>query len=418
MTDTFDVRITPCKLSGTVEIPSSKSMTHRMIICAGLADGTSHLENISFSKDIYATLDAIKALGADYSIEGKTVTVKGIGGNIPEKAIIDCCESGSTLRFMIPVAAALGTKSTFTGKGRLPQRPITPYIREMSANGSEFIYQENTMPFTVKGRLHAGKFHIEGDISSQFITGLLFALPLLDGNSEIILTSPLQSKPYADMTVECLSKFGIDISETENGYSIKGNQKYVPYSSKVEGDYSQAAFFCVANAIGNEVDIQNLSPESIQGDKKIIEIISDLCYNKNSNDNQDYCINAENIPDLVPILAVLGSLSGRIFRITNIERLKIKESDRITSTADMINSIGGKAHAFNDSLVTEPVEFFTGGTVDSFNDHRIVMASAIAATKSINDIVIFNANAVDKSYPDFFDDYNNIGGKANVINVE
>lgn len=415
MSEIFDIRINPCKLSGTVEIPSSKSMTHRMIICAGLADGTSVLDNVSFSKDIYATLDAVKALGAEYSVNQKSITIKGIGKNVPQKAVIDCCESGSTLRFMIPVAAALGVESIFEGSGRLPQRPITPYIREMSANGSEFVYTENTMPFTVKGNLHSGKFSIEGDISSQFITGLLYALPLLDGDSEIILTSPLQSKPYADMTIDCLSKFGISISETEKGYFVKGNQKYKPFSSKVEGDYSQAAFFYVANAVGNNIDIRNLLPDSIQGDKKIVEIISDLCYNKNDS---EYCINAENIPDLVPVLAVLGSLSGKVFRITNIERLKIKESDRIISTADMITAIGGKARAYSDSLVIEPVEYFTGGTVDSINDHRIVMAAAIAATRSLNDIVIFNANAVNKSYPDFFEDYNNIGGKANVINVE
>ena len=413
----MDIRITPSKLNGTVSVPSSKSITHRMLICAGLADGISVIRNISFSKDIHATINAMKALGAEFEINGSSVTVTGIGRKSAENAVIDCCESGSTLRFMIPVAAVLGTAAEFRGQGRLPQRPITPYIREMSDKGITFNY-DNTMPFSISGKLKGGKYCLEGDISSQFITGMLLALPLAENDSEIIMTSPLQSKPYADMTVRCLENFGIEINETDNGYYIKGNQHYKPYNTAVEGDYSQAAFFFVADAIGNNVKISNLADESIQGDKKIVEIISALCYNNSGNEKSVYSVDAENIPDLVPVLAVLCSLSGKTSEITGIQRLKIKESDRIISTADMINSLGGKAIPSDDSLLIKPVESFIGGTVDSCGDHRIVMSAAIAATRARGDVVILNADAVEKSYPDFFSDFNNIGGKANVINVE
>ncbi len=413
----MDIRITPSKLNGTVSVPSSKSITHRMLICAGLADGISVIENISFSKDIYATINAMKALGAEFEINKGSVTVTGIGRKSAENAVIDCCESGSTLRFMIPVAAVLGTAAEFRGQGRLPKRPITPYIREMSDKGIIFNY-DNTMPFSISGKLKGGKYCLEGDISSQFITGMLLALPLAENDSEIIMTSPLQSKPYADMTVRCLENFGIEINETDNGYYIKSNQHYKPYNTAVEGDYSQAAFFFVADAIGNNVKISNLADESIQGDKKIVEIISALCYNDIRNEKSIYSVDAENIPDLVPVLAVLCSLSGKTAEITGIERLKIKESDRIISTADMINSLGGKAIPSDDSLLIKPVDSFIGGTVDSCGDHRIVMSAAIAATRARGDVVILNADAVEKSYPDFFNDFNNIGGKANVINVE
>ncbi len=252
----MDIKIIPGKLNGTVSIPSSKSMTHRVLIGAALAKGKSVISNVTFSKDIYATIDALKASGADITAVGNTVTVNGLCGRCPQNAEIDCCESGSTLRFMIPVTAALGINSVYKGQGRLPERPITPYLRELPQKGITFDY-ENTMPFTVSGKLLSGKYSLEGNISSQFITGLLFALPLLEGDSEIILTSPLESKPYADMTIESLKLFGIDIKETQKGYYIKGSQQYHSSDVSVEGDYSQAAFFYVANALGSNVKIEN-----------------------------------------------------------------------------------------------------------------------------------------------------------------
>ncbi len=411
----MDIKIIPSKLSGNVNIPSSKSMTHRTLISAALASGKSVISNVTFSRDIYATIDALKAAGAQISVSENTVEVTGILENAPENAVIDCCESGSTLRFMIPVTAALGITAVYKGQGRLPERPVTPYIRELTQKGIEFDYN-NTMPFTVSGKLEPGRFELEGNVSSQFITGLMFALPLLDGDSEIVMTSRLESKPYADMTISCLKDFGVIISETENGYFIKGRQKYIPSDIAVEGDYSQAAFFYVANALGSHISINNLSAISSQGDKKIVEIINGLCYN-NSESPDGFNIDASDIPDLVPVLAVLGTFCGGKSIIFNAARLKIKESDRLAATAEALNSLGGKVTPTDDGLVIEHSEL-CGGTADSAGDHRIAMSAAIAATICSKPVIIKNAESVEKSYPDFFSDYTNLGGTANVINME
>lgn len=413
----MDVKIEPSKLEGTVKIPSSKSYAHRMLICAGLADGKSIIKGVNFSKDIEATISAMTALGAKFEVNGSEITVCGISSVSSETADIYCNESGSTLRFIIPVAAALGKTSTFHGKGRLPQRPIDIYIRELSNKKITFNYH-NTMPFKISGKLSAGDFCLEGDVSSQFVTGLLFALPMLDGDSRIIMKSHLESKPYADMTIASLKLFGIEITETDCGYSIKGNQKYIPNNCTVEGDYSQAAFFFTANAIGNNIKIENLIENSAQGDKKILEIIDEMCYN--GKDGKLGCFSADcsDIPDLVPILAVLGSFGTKQSKIFNAKRLKIKESDRLLAISSALNSIGGKITALDDGLIIEPVQCFTGGEIDSFGDHRIVMCGAIASTRSKYPVIIKGAQAVEKSYPDFFRDFSKLGGILNVINLE
>ena len=253
----MDIKITPSLLSGSVQIPPSKSVAHRLIISAALAKGTSKISNIYLSKDINATIEAMKSLGADIEVEGDVATVRGIEAP-PEKAVIDCCESGSTLRFLIPVACALGVECTFIGKGKLPQRPITPYIDQFPAHGIEFDFSKakegEFLPCTVKGKLASGRFEIDGGISSQFITGLLFALPLVDGDSEIALTSHLESRPYVDITIGCIRNFGGDVAETEMSYTVKGGQQLEACDGMVEGDYSQAAFFKVANALGSNIE--------------------------------------------------------------------------------------------------------------------------------------------------------------------
>ena len=411
----MDIRITPAKLSGSVTIPSSKSYAHRALICAALAEGSSVISGINMSKDIEATISAMNALGADCHETGEgKVAVTGIG-RASEKAVIDCNESGSTLRFISPVAAALGADTEFHGRGRLPERPIDIYTRELSRKGISFDY-DHTMPFSISGKLESGIFEVEGDVSSQFITGLLFALPLLKGDSVIKLTSHLESKPYADITIDCLKKFGIEVQECSEGYRICGGQKYKPCDMAVEGDYSQAAFFYTANALGGEITLHNLNKNSVQGDKKILEIIDDMCY----NGNELNCFNADcsDIPDLVPVLTVLGCFGKDVSRIYNAKRLKIKESNRLEAISVTLNSLGGKVTVTDDGLVIEPVEKLHGGVVDSFGDHRIVMSAAIAAEKADGDIIIKGAEAVEKSYPDFFRDYNNLGGKANVITLE
>lgn len=408
----MDLRLTPHKLSGTVQIPASKSMAHRAIICAALSGGTSHITGVTFSKDIYATLSVMKALGATYEISGDRIEISGIR-EPSATATADCCESGSTLRFLIPVAAVLGTKTTFLGQGRLPERPITPYLRELPKFGTKFDYQ-NTMPFTIEGKLHAGRFELEGDISSQFITGLLLALPLAEGDSDIVMTSPLQSKPYADMTIDCMAHFGVKVAETDYGYHISGGQTYQAADVPVEGDFSQAAFFFAANAIGNDVTLANIPEKSAQGDRKAVEILREMWYNK----EEPLIVDATDIPDLVPILTVAASLCPRKVRITGAQRLRIKESDRLETTAALVNTLGGKVKILPDGLDIEPVKTFIGGEVDSAGDHRIAMCAAIAATRSQGEVIIRGAECVEKSYPVFFEDYQTLGGVTNGIHLE
>ena len=408
----MDIRIEPSQLRGTVDIPASKSCAHRALISAALAEGISVISGVSMSKDIEATIGAMTALGAEFSVDGTTVTVSGISSRM-DKAVIDCNESGSTLRFVIPIAAALGTNSRFIGRGRLPQRPIDIYTRELGKNGIKFLTE--TMPYDITGTLKGGIFEIEGNVSSQFVTGLLFALPLLEGNSEIRLTSHLESRPYVDITIDILRRFGITVENSENGFRIVGGQKYKPYDYRVEGDYSQAAFFYVANALGSEVNIANLVPDSVQGDRKILEILNETCYNGSIG---CYRADCSDIPDLVPILAVLGAFGSGESVIYNAQRLRIKESDRLVTTAAMLNELGGDVAVTEDGLIIRPTGRMHGGTIDSAGDHRIVMAAAIAATKTDGAVIIRGAEAAEKSYPDFFKDYIHLGGKANVIDLE
>ncbi len=408
----MDMLIKPSELHGKVDIPSSKSVAHRMLICAALA-GNSEISGINFSKDIDATIQAMSALGSMIYTDQNSADIPNEIAP-PEKAVIDCNESGSTLRFIIPIAAALGVETEFHGRGRLPQRPIDIYTRELTKHGITFDYN-NTMPFTISGRLTSGTYEIEGNVSSQFITGLLFALPLLDGDSEIILTSHLESRPYVDITIDTLKRFGISILETEKGFKVKGGQSYEPHDEQVEGDYSQAAFFYTANALGSKVDIQNLKKDSVQGDKAIVDII------KGSVSNgviSGFSVDCSDIPDLVPILSVLGAYGNKPSVIFNAERLRIKESDRLAACADMLNNLGGNVTVTPDGLKIQPTGGLRGGIVDSCGDHRIVMAAAIAALRCDGEVIIKGAEAAEKSYPHFFADYTTLGGKAYVIDME
>lgn len=415
----MNVKITPTKLIGRIKAPSSKSFSHRMIIAAALAGGVSEISNINPSVDIEATASAMTALGAAILGGGSVYTVKGID-KPAQKAEIDCHESGSTLRFIIPIAAALGVDTLFTGCGKLPERPITTYIREFAQKGVKLeicSHKPNTfLPLKSTGKLRGGDFHIEGDVSSQFITGLLYALPLCDEDSRIILTSPLESKPYVDMTIAALDKFGITVTESvgENGcpvYSVKGGQKYTPADCSVEGDYSQAAFFFTANALGSEITVDNLNPNSVQGDKKILEIIEEIGYNKvECGKYKPFTADAADIPDIVPILTVLGCFTQPESTVVNAKRLKIKESDRLKAIADAMNAIGGNVTAGDDFLRIVPVKNFCGGFINGCNDHRIVMASAIASTMSDGCVTISDCEAVSKSYPSFWDDFKSLGG--------
>lgn len=411
----MDVLIYPSKLNGEVLVPSSKSEAHRLIICAALSRGRCVISNVFMSQDIKATIGAVTALGAKVEIEGNTLSVNGIE-NIPEEATIDCCESGSTLRFLIPVAAALGVKTTFIGKGKLPERPITPYLTELTKNGVVFDYN-NTMPFTVSGKLTSGVFEVRGDISSQFITGLLLALSRASGESEIILTSKLESKPYADMTVNCLERFGVRVIETVRGYKISGCEALKPCDCEVEGDYSQAAFFVVANVLGSSIKLSGLNEKSLQGDMKIVEICRKIVYN-NKDKPKAFTADCSDIPDLVPILTVLACMCDGQTVLSNVQRLRIKESDRLQAISDCINTLGGDVRCFDDRLVINGVDGLHGGKISSYNDHRIAMAAAIATTVADGEVIIEDAQCVKKSYPHFFEDYKKLGGKLNGFSME
>ena len=404
----MDLKITPGKLKGSLTVPPSKSAAHRMVIAASLSDGVSTITNLSSSADILATMNSMRSLGAQIVFNGDTAVIEGIK-SVPDNAVLDCCESGSTLRFLIPVACALGVSSEFTGRGLLPQRPITPLIEELPNHGISFDFSkaENncTLPCSVKGKLTPGEYSISGSVSSQFITGLLFALPLLDSDSSIKLTSHLESRPYVDITIGVLRDFGCEISCTENGFSVKGNQRMHPFSGAVEGDYSQAAFFFAANVLGSDVEIKGLRTDSLQGDKQITEI----CKNALSG-GKAFRLDCSDIPDLVPILTVLACFLEGKSEIYNVARLRIKECDRLAAMEDCLNRIGGKVKAYSDKIEIQGVNKLSGGEIQCYNDHRIAMSMAIAATRCEKPLIIRGAECVRKSFPNFFEVYESLGG--------
>lgn len=410
----MDIKITPKKLHGEVIVPPSKSVAHRMIIAAALANGKSTIMNLCPSEDILATMDCMRTLGAKISFDGGTAVIEGIL-NTPDKAVLDCRESGSTLRFLIPIACALNVQAEFLGRAKLPKRPITPFTDEFPKHGITFDFSKAesccTLPCSVSGKLTSGRFEIKGDISSQFITGLMFALPLLDGDSEIILTSPLQSKPYVDITISVLRDFGCVVLKSKSGYLIKGKQQLSPFSGAVEGDYSQSAFFYTANALGSNLKISGLNYNSSQGDKKIVEI----CENYVESNQKPFEIDCSDIPDLVPILSVLACFGKGTSRLTNVARLRFKECDRLSVTAECLNAIGGNVTVNEDSLEIVGVNSLKGGEINSHNDHRIPMAMAIAATRCENLLIIRGAECVRKSFPNFFDVYRSLGGEVEKI---
>ena len=405
----MDIKITPSKLSGKLIVPPSKSISHRMLICAAFCDGTTHIDNLLECMDLHATINALTALGA--KINGKDCSYDITGINQPsQKAAVDCFESGSTLRFMIPIFSAFGCETEFTGRGKLPERPITPLIEPMTENGA--VFETLSMPYRVKGRLNGGKYYIDGSVSSQFITGLLFALSVLSKDSEIILTTRLESKPYVNITIDCMKQFGVGVCETENGYFIKGGQKYQPHNCTVEADMSQSAFFLAANCAGSDIELTNLNLNSVQGDKAIVDIAE-----KFRNGGDLSVIDASDIPDLVPIISVAAAAAnnGKTV-ITGAERLKIKESDRLTAVYESLKALGVDISKTDDGLVINKTGIVGGGAVSGYNDHRMVMALSVLSAVSSGDIILRGAEAVNKSYPNFFEDFSSLGGSYNVIN--
>lgn len=373
----------------------SKSQAHRLLICAAFADKTTELICPETNRDIAATADCLSALGAKIIRSDSGYTVIPIS-DLPEAAVLNCCESGSTLRFLLPIAGALGISTVFKMEGRLSQRPLSPLWEEMERMGCELGWISKD-ELVLKGKLRPGDYDIDGGVSSQFITGLLYATSLLDGDSTIHITGKLESKPYVDMTQQALKQYGI----ISDGFHMKGGQTYhSPGKLTVEGDWSNGAFFLAAKHLGNEVEILNLDPNSSQGDRAAATLLPLL--------KDRVTIDASDIPDLIPILSVVAAANhGSEF--TNIRRLRMKESDRVASTIAMLTALGGKAEATENTLTVYPARFH-GGTVDAMNDHRIAMSAAIAATVADDSVTILGAECVKKSYPGFWDEYSRLGG--------
>lgn len=409
----MEIRITPRKLAGAVTPPPSKSMAHRAIIAAALSGGISTLENMAFSQDIEATLRCMAAMGTGAeTIAPHTLRIHGPGHSIPQSGPLphfDCGESGSTLRFLLPVALAVTGGGVFTGRGRLMERPQAPYFEIFRQQGIHWQQEDGTL--TVQGRLRPGSFSLPGNVSSQFVTGLLYALPLLEGDSEILLTSPLESRPYVDMTLETLRSAGIQVENRNyEAFTVPGRQSFRAGDRVMEADWSQAGFWYAACFLDNPVDIRGMNPASAQGDK----IVSNH-YWLLARPDGDTEIDISGCPDLLPPLAVMAALRGGATRFTNAARLRIKESDRLATVCRMLTALGVRAEEGPDSLTVYGGAALTGGTVDGANDHRIVMAAAIAATACGGEVTILGAEAVNKSYPSFWEEYQRLGGVIHVL---
>ena len=420
-----DVKFSPFVPNGTVNVPPSKSDVHRAIICAAMANGVSRISPVALSNDIKATIGCIKALGADAVLENNVLIVDGTNMYKNKTALLDCGESGSTLRFFIPIAAVGNINATFVGKGKLPQRPIGIFTEALPKAGT-VCKTEGGLPLEIKGQLKSGIFEIPGNVSSQFITGLLLALPILEGDSEIVLTSPLESVGYIAMTIRTMKQFGVNIDTTESGWHIKGGQSYKTCDYTTDGDWSQAAFFMVLGAIGGKVTVKGVAKDSTQGDKKCAEILAEFGAKVTQRDNEvtvekgdlkAITIDASQLPDLVPVLSVCAAFAEGTTKIINAERLRIKECDRLKATAELLNNLGGKVKELSGGLEITGVSSLKGGNVNGYNDHRIVMSAAVCAARSDEDITATFAMSINKSYPDFYIDYNSIGGKANVLDL-
>ena len=408
----MDVTITPRRLSGVVTPPPSKSLAHRWILAASLAAGVSTIHNLALSEDIEATLRCMAAFRCQWEWQDEaTLKVWGCISRERDRRDLprlDCGESGSTLRFLIPIALALEGGGAFTGRGRLMERPLDPYFQIFRRQGISHRLEEGVL--TVEGDLWPGEYRLHGNVSSQFFTGLLMALPLLDGPSVVISTTKLESASYTSMTMGVLARCGVRVrwSQALNGFGIEPGV-YSPFEETVEADWSQAAFWYAANALGSRLRLRGLSGQSSQGDAAVVNLSRRLAQ------AGEVKIKLSDCPDLLPPLAVMAAVRRGTTRFTHAARLRLKESDRLTTVARMLKALGGAVSEEEDGLTVYGVSTLPGGVVDGANDHRIVMAAAIAATRCQGPVVIRGAEAVKKSYPNFWRDYEALGGAVHVL---
>lgn len=416
-----EVKIVPTPLKGVIDIPASKSLCHRAIIAAAMAKGTSIINNIVLSEDILATINAVQILGAKVTLYPDKAIITGTSFQGIHNSTIDCKESGSTLRFIIPLGLLTGSEISYIGSGNLCNRPLDPYIEIFKEQGIKFSAQK--LPMNIKGELRYGDFMLKGNISSQFITGLMFALPTLQGDSTIYIVDALESKAYIDLTLDALQRFGIHIENNNyKSFFIKGRQSYNAIEYTVEGDYSQTAFWVAAGLLGQQVECNSISNDSKQSDKAFIDIMincgGQIKINNSSITASKSQLNAfdadvSQYPDIAPILAVVAALSHGTSHITGASRLRIKECDRLMAISTELNKLGAEVYENEDNLVIVGKEYLKGGEVDSWGDHRIAMALSIASQKCTNPITIKNSTVVSKSYPGFFEDFIKLGGIIN-----
>lgn len=427
-----DIKIYPGKLEGEVKVPPSKSMAHRAVICAALSGGLSKISNIDYSDDIIATINGMRALGASINRYDDYLEVWGIYSSkntVKDLRVIDCNESGSTLRFLVPISLLVKGKTKFIGRGNLGKRPLKTYYDIFDNQNIQYSFKEGELDLEVSGKLQGTEYSVKGNISSQFITGLLFTLPLLNEDSKIVITTELESKGYIDLTLSAMKDFGIEIINNDyKEFIIKGNQSYKARDYRVEGDYSQVAFFLSANALGSNVIAKDLLLDSLQGDKEVVDILSRMGVEFNNEENniiskvngelKATIIDGSQCPDIIPVLSAVAALAKGRTTVINAGRLRIKECDRLKAVATELSKLGANIVEQEEGLVIEGVDSLKGGeTVWSWKDHRIAMTLAIASTRCEEPIVIKDYECIAKSYPSFFEDFKMLGGNVDEWNV-
>ncbi len=423
------MKIEPGTLRGSIEIQPSKSAGHRMAICAALAGAGAQVYNLGKSEDIRATAQGLRALGygcdvAEYPEDA--ILTAGAAKERPAPRTVDCGESGSTLRFLLPLALTDGIETLFFGRGRLMERPMGVYEAICKEQGVEYGFVQTAQgeALRVRGKLKSGRFSLPGDVSSQFITGLLFALPLLAGDSEIHLTTPLESKGYVELTREAMAAFGVKAGWENGALLVPGGQTYRAAQVVVEGDWSHSAFFLAAGALGGDVRCTGLRSVSAQGDREILSILRRMGAQAGMEDGTAWArggalspvvIDGAQIPDLVPVLAAAACGARGETRIINAARLRIKESDRLSAMAQELNHLGGDVSETPDGLVIRGTGRLKGGLCDSHNDHRIAMSLAVASAICDGPVLLSDWQSVKKSAPYFFEEFRSLGGKAREV---
>lgn len=433
----MDITVYPGTLGGEVVAPSSKSEAHRALICAAFAAGATDVACSTSSADIEATVSCLEALGARIARAQDGFCVRPVPGtsatdNLPEPlrgAVLDCGESGSTMRFMLPVVCALGCEASLTGRGRLPERPLSPLYEQLVEHGAT-ISAPGSVPLRTRGRIRAGRYELAGNVSSQYVSGLMLAAPLLRAPIEIVVTEPVESRPYIDLTVSVLRSFGVDVSQSRGTgasgtparvYDVSAPEGFSsPGSLAIGGDWSNAAFWLVAGALSSRgVAVRGLDAASVQGDRAILAALSLLGAHVLRTPAgaavrpaglKGATLDVSDCPDLVPPLAAAAALAEGTTRIVGAARLRLKESDRIETVSAALAALGATVETTDDGLVITGSKVLRGGTVDAANDHRIAMMAAVLATRCDRPTTILGAECVEKSYPRFFEDLTALGG--------